>query len=205
MILRRWKCKRQCWRCRRRLGRGFRLNSTHHLSRRKNRTPFNKNSAPSSSSLEVNEALYVAQSEFQPWKPPKSYSSLYFSRRNILWNPERVMGVGGKFWDLLKPYTRNEGFDFLRNKRVAVDLSFWIVQHETAIKGNARNPHLRLTFFRTLNLFSKVWTAIFVLYLCAFAFSILHVWFPRKENEVKIVSLLVLSMWVLWVFCIFKK
>ncbi|KAM1230506.1 hypothetical protein ACFX2I_040649 [Malus domestica] len=65
------------------------------------------------------------------------------------------MGVGGKFWDLLKPYARNEGFDFLRNKRVAVDLSFWIVQHETAIKDRARSPHLRLTFFRTINLFSK--------------------------------------------------
>ncbi|KAM6584906.1 hypothetical protein CsatB_011908 [Cannabis sativa] len=65
------------------------------------------------------------------------------------------MGVGGKFWDLLKPYVRNEAFDFLRNKRVAVDLSFWIVQHETAIKDSVRNPHLRLTFFRTINLFSK--------------------------------------------------
>ncbi|KAJ7962295.1 Flap endonuclease GEN-like 1 [Quillaja saponaria] len=65
------------------------------------------------------------------------------------------MGVGGNFWDLLKPYARTEGFDFLRNKRVAVDLSFWIVQHETAIKNNARNPHLRLTFFRTISLFSK--------------------------------------------------
>lgn len=66
------------------------------------------------------------------------------------------MGVGGNFWDLLKPYARQEGFDFLRNKRVAVDLSYWIVQHETAIKGFARKPHLRLTFFRTINLFSKV-------------------------------------------------
>ena len=66
------------------------------------------------------------------------------------------MGVGGNFWDLLRPYARNEGFDFLRDKRVAVDLSFWIVQHETAIKTNARKPHLRLTFFRTINLFSKV-------------------------------------------------
>lgn len=66
------------------------------------------------------------------------------------------MGVGGKFWDLLKPYARHEGFDFLRDKRVAVDLSFWIVQHETAIKARARSPHLRLTFFRTINLFAKV-------------------------------------------------
>uniref|UniRef100_A0A5B7AYS1 Flap endonuclease GEN-like 1 n=1 Tax=Davidia involucrata TaxID=16924 RepID=A0A5B7AYS1_DAVIN len=65
------------------------------------------------------------------------------------------MGVGGHFWDLLKPYGRTEGFDFLRNKRVAVDLSFWIVQNETAIRANARNPHIRLTFFRTINLFSK--------------------------------------------------
>ncbi|XP_052171367.1 flap endonuclease GEN-like 1 [Diospyros lotus] len=65
------------------------------------------------------------------------------------------MGVGGHFWDLLKPYSRSEGFDFLRNKRVAVDLSIWIVQHETAIRAYARNPNLRLTFFRTVNLFSK--------------------------------------------------
>jgi hypothetical protein len=67
------------------------------------------------------------------------------------------MGVGGKFWDLLKPYARHEGPDFLREKRVAVDLSYWIVQHETAIKAtHVRKPHLRLTFFRTINLFSKV-------------------------------------------------
>lgn len=65
------------------------------------------------------------------------------------------MGVGGNFWDLLKPYARAEGFDFLRNKRVAVDLSYWIVQQETALKGQIRNPHIRLTFFRTINLFSK--------------------------------------------------
>lgn len=66
------------------------------------------------------------------------------------------MGVGGNFWDALKPYARNEGFDFLRNKKVAVDLSLWIVQHETALKSSrVRNPHLRLTLFRTINLFSK--------------------------------------------------
>ncbi|KAJ1426847.1 XPG/Rad2 endonuclease [Sesbania bispinosa] len=68
------------------------------------------------------------------------------------------MGVGGNFWDLLKPYARNEGFHFLRNKRVAVDLSFWIVQHGNAIKNHVRKPHLRLTFFRTINLFSKVFS-----------------------------------------------
>ncbi|EOA36590.1 hypothetical protein CARUB_v10011785mg [Capsella rubella] len=65
------------------------------------------------------------------------------------------MGVGGKFWDLLRPYGRQQGFDFLTNKRVAVDLSFWIVQHETALKGFVLKPHIRLTFFRTINLFSK--------------------------------------------------
>ncbi|RWR89340.1 flap endonuclease GEN-like protein 1 [Cinnamomum micranthum f. kanehirae] len=67
------------------------------------------------------------------------------------------MGIGGHFWDLLKPYAREENLDFLRDKKVAVDLSFWVVQHETAIKtGNARNPHIRITFFRTINLFSKL-------------------------------------------------
>ncbi|CAE5956246.1 unnamed protein product [Arabidopsis arenosa] len=65
------------------------------------------------------------------------------------------MGVGGNFWDLLRPYAQQQGFDYLRNKRVAVDLSFWIVQHETAVKGFVLKPHLRLTFFRTINLFSK--------------------------------------------------
>ncbi|XP_074263244.1 flap endonuclease GEN-like 1 isoform X2 [Silene latifolia] len=66
------------------------------------------------------------------------------------------MGVGGNFWELLKPYAKYEGFDYLRNKKVAVDLSYWIVQHETALKSsNVKNPHLRLTFFRTINLFSK--------------------------------------------------
>ncbi|KAL0397840.1 UNVERIFIED_CONTAM: Flap endonuclease GEN-like 1 [Sesamum calycinum] len=65
------------------------------------------------------------------------------------------MGVGGHFWDLLKPHARFEGCNFLRNKTVAVDLSYWIVQQETAIKGYTRNPHIRLTFFRTINLFSK--------------------------------------------------
>uniref|UniRef100_A0A7C9AUA7 Crossover junction endodeoxyribonuclease n=1 Tax=Opuntia streptacantha TaxID=393608 RepID=A0A7C9AUA7_OPUST len=66
------------------------------------------------------------------------------------------MGVGGNFWDALKPYARYEGFDFLRDKKVAVDLSFWIVQHEAALKSSyVRNPHIRVTFFRTINLFSK--------------------------------------------------
>lgn len=75
----------------------------------------------------------------------------------------RKMGVGGKFWDMLKPYARQEGTEFLRDKKVVVDLSFWIVQHETAIRGACvRNPHIRITFFRTLNLFSKVRHLFFI-------------------------------------------
>ncbi|KQJ91102.1 flap endonuclease GEN-like 1 [Brachypodium distachyon] len=69
------------------------------------------------------------------------------------------MGVGGSFWDLLKPYARQEGAGYLRGRRVAVDLSFWIVSHTTAIRArspHARHPHLRTTFFRTLSLFSKM-------------------------------------------------
>lgn len=94
------------------------------------------------------------------------------------------MGVRGKFWELLKPCSRTEGFDFLRNKRVAVDLSFWIVQHETAIKGNARNPHIRLAFFRTVNLFSKVSALKSIsFFVCSsFGLSVLSVWFPRKKK-----------------------
>jgi flap endonuclease GEN len=73
------------------------------------------------------------------------------------------MGVGGSFWDLLRPYARQEGPGFLRGRRVAVDLSFWIVSHSTAIRArspHARHPHIRTTFFRTLALFSKVRPAL---------------------------------------------
>jgi hypothetical protein len=72
---------------------------------------------------------------------------------------EREMGVGGSFWDLLKPYARHEDAGYLHGRRVAVDLSFWIVSHSTAIRARspqARSPHLRTTFFRTLSLFAKV-------------------------------------------------
>ena len=55
------------------------------------------------------------------------------------------MGVGGSFWDLLRPYARQEGPGYLRGRRVAVDLSFWIVSHSTAIR--ARSPHARLATF----------------------------------------------------------
>jgi flap endonuclease GEN len=66
------------------------------------------------------------------------------------------MGVGGGFWDLLKPIAQFEDLDYLRGKRVAIDLSVWIVQQETALKGNARKPHLRVTLFRVINLVSKL-------------------------------------------------
>lgn len=66
------------------------------------------------------------------------------------------MGVGGGFWDLLKPIAHFEDLDYLRGKKVAIDLSVWIVQQETALKGNARKPHLRITLFRVINLFSKL-------------------------------------------------
>jgi len=51
------------------------------------------------------------------------------------------MGVGDSFWDLLKPYARHEGAGYLRGRRVAVDLSFWVVSHSTAIR--ARSPVAR--------------------------------------------------------------
>lgn len=74
--------------------------------------------------------------------------------------------MGGSFWDLLKPYARHEGAGYLRGRRVAVDLSYWIVSHSTAIRARsprARKPHLRTTFFRTLSLFAKVRSAWFPL------------------------------------------
>ncbi|CAA6673626.1 unnamed protein product [Spirodela intermedia] len=51
------------------------------------------------------------------------------------------MGIGGNFWELLKPYARYEGVDFLRDKRVAVDLSFWIIQHDAAVRSASRRAH----------------------------------------------------------------
>jgi len=48
---------------------------------------------------------------------------------------------GDSFRDLLKPYERHEGAGYLRGRRVAVDLSFWVVSHSTAIR--ARSPGAR--------------------------------------------------------------
>lgn len=115
------------------------------------------------------------------------------------------MGVGGNFWDLLKPYARYEGFEFLRNKRVAVDLSYWVVQHETAIKGYTRNPHIRITFFRTVNLFSKV--QVFFLFMGT-TLRCLHLFF--FVNDFLVLSCLFKSLFVLffgflWNICLLES
>eukprot|EP00249_Psilotum_nudum_P036985 c920_g1_i1 orf=520-2589(-) len=66
------------------------------------------------------------------------------------------MGVGGGFWEMLRPIANREDLDWLRGKKLAIDLSYWIVQQGTAVKGNVRKPHLRLLFFRTINLVAKL-------------------------------------------------
>lgn len=119
------------------------------------------------------------------------------------------MGVGGHFWDLLKPHARFEGFDFLRNKRVAVDLSYWIVQHETAIKGYTRNPHIRITFFRTVNLFSKVQLLLFLARGRGY-YALLHAYFDGFLSALlffsfNFVFLFVLVTVFLWGYVGFKS
>ncbi|KAJ7198934.1 hypothetical protein O6H91_Y499300 [Diphasiastrum complanatum] len=66
------------------------------------------------------------------------------------------MGIGGGFWDVLRPIARLEDLSSLRGKKVAIDLSYWMIQQQRAVKGSARNPHLRLTFFRVVNLVARV-------------------------------------------------
>ncbi|BBN04400.1 holliday junction resolvase GEN1/YEN1 [Marchantia polymorpha subsp. ruderalis] len=67
------------------------------------------------------------------------------------------MGVGKGFWEQLRPLARTEDLSFLRGKRLAVDLSYWLVQQQTALKDHrVRKPHLRLTFFRVVKLVAKV-------------------------------------------------
>ncbi|XP_044417495.1 flap endonuclease GEN-like 1 [Triticum aestivum] len=61
------------------------------------------------------------------------------------------MGVRGGFWKALQPYARQEGMGYLRGRRVAVDLSSWIVS-----AMSTKSPTRRNIFFRTLSLFSKV-------------------------------------------------
>ena len=67
------------------------------------------------------------------------------------------MGLGKGFWDMLKPVGRMESLESLRGKVLAVDLSFWMIQLLSSVKGiPLRKPHLRLLFFRTIHLVAKV-------------------------------------------------
>jgi flap endonuclease GEN len=66
------------------------------------------------------------------------------------------MGVGGGFWDELGPVKQDKGLEWLQGKRVAIDLSYWIVQQQSAVGTLARKPHLRILFFRIVNLISRV-------------------------------------------------
>lgn len=77
----------------------------------------------------------------------------------VRWNCyEKKMGVGKGFWEQLRPLARTEDLSFLRGKRLAVDLSYWLVQQQTALKDHrVRKPHLRLTFFRVVKLVAKVY------------------------------------------------
>ncbi|XBI23201.1 hypothetical protein VPH35_048490 [Triticum aestivum] len=61
------------------------------------------------------------------------------------------MGVRSGFWKALQPYARLQGMGFLHGRRVAVDLSSWIVS-----AMSTKSPTLRNIFFRTLSLFSKM-------------------------------------------------
>lgn len=67
------------------------------------------------------------------------------------------MGVGGGFWEELKPVVRKQNLDSLRGKKLAIDLSYWMIQTLTAVKGaRIRKPHIRLLFFRTIQLVAKI-------------------------------------------------
>ncbi|XP_024529031.1 flap endonuclease GEN-like 1 isoform X1 [Selaginella moellendorffii] len=67
------------------------------------------------------------------------------------------MGVGGGFWELVKPLRHSsDDLSTLQDKRLAIDLSHWIVQQEAVLKDRARKPHLRLLFFRVVTLVAKV-------------------------------------------------
>ncbi|MCO5559023.1 hypothetical protein L7F22_012615 [Adiantum nelumboides] len=67
------------------------------------------------------------------------------------------MGVSRGFWDVLKPVARHESLDSLRGKVLAIDLSFWMIQLLSRVKGvPLRKPHIRLLFFRTIHLVAKI-------------------------------------------------
>ncbi|KAH7301809.1 hypothetical protein KP509_23G044300 [Ceratopteris richardii] len=67
------------------------------------------------------------------------------------------MGVTRGFWNVLKPVARIETLESLRGKVLAIDLSFWMIQLLSRVKGIfIRKPHVRLLFFRTIHLIVKV-------------------------------------------------
>lgn len=66
------------------------------------------------------------------------------------------MGVRGGFWDELRVVSKRKSLDWLHGKRLAVDLSYWVVQQQTAVGGLVRKPHLRILLFRVVNLISRV-------------------------------------------------
>ncbi|GBM56740.1 Flap endonuclease GEN 1 [Araneus ventricosus] len=73
------------------------------------------------------------------------------------------MGVPG-LWDILSELPEEKYIKYLRGKRVAVDLSGWVVQ-ATKFKGlrAVKNPHLRNLFFRVSALLLNDVHPIFVL------------------------------------------
>nr|XP_042897559.1 flap endonuclease GEN isoform X2 [Parasteatoda tepidariorum]XP_042897560.1 flap endonuclease GEN isoform X2 [Parasteatoda tepidariorum]XP_042897561.1 flap endonuclease GEN isoform X2 [Parasteatoda tepidariorum] len=73
------------------------------------------------------------------------------------------MGVQG-LWNILSELAERKPLNYLSGKRIAVDLSGWVVQ-ATQCKGlaNSRNPHLRNLFFRVSRLLQDGAFPIFVL------------------------------------------
>jgi hypothetical protein len=73
------------------------------------------------------------------------------------------MGVGGGFWDELRVVKKCQELEWLRHKKLAIDLSYWIVQQNLAVKGLARKPHLRLLLFRVVKLVAGVCMTLLLL------------------------------------------
>jgi hypothetical protein len=73
------------------------------------------------------------------------------------------MGVGGGFWDELRVVKKCQELEWLRHKKLAIDLSYWIVQQNLAVKGLARKPHLRLLLFRVVKVVAGVCMTLLLL------------------------------------------
>ncbi|GFQ85900.1 flap endonuclease GEN homolog 1, partial [Trichonephila clavata] len=70
----------------------------------------------------------------------------------------------GSHWNILSEICERKNLDFLSGKRVAVDLSGWVVQANQC-KGlnTVKNPHLRTLFFRVSALLLNGAHPIFIL------------------------------------------